>query len=132
MEGKITNKEGKTAKNGTPYYTVQINNKQYICFDTQELKGLNIGDTITFDIKKDNKGYERIYNVQQIDNTFEEFIETPTKQEKKQTNQQILIIRQNCLTNANKFHETTPNLTEEQVTKTAEIFEKWILRESNS
>jgi len=92
-------------------------------------KNVAVGTDVAVVVRPNTKGDKTFWNVQDL--TYESNGSTkynPTETVNKAPDTQILIVRQNCITNAVAFHQNTKTKNEKDVLETAKQFEEWVYR----
>jgi hypothetical protein len=135
----LTNKE--KVANG-----VQINgNRYYYTKSSGKTVDFDAGTAIkmVYDHAKDTENGNDVYFIKHLDKADGDFTidnhplnksngkstgYSSTETVTKTPDTQLMIVRQNCVTNAVAFHQATKTKSEDDILATAKQFEKWIYR----
>ena len=92
-------------------------------------KNVAVGTDVAVVVRPNTKGDKTFWNVQDLSfDSNGKTTYTPTESVSKAPDTQVLIVRQNCVTNAVAFHQATKSKSEDDVLATAKKFEEWIYR----
>tara|TARA_B100001123_G_C15288392_1_gene1016512 strand:- start:1791 stop:2291 length:501 start_codon:yes stop_codon:yes gene_type:complete len=121
--------------NGNRYYYTKSSGKTVDFAEGTAIK-------MVYDHAKDTENGNDVYFIKHLDKagngfsvddhpTYRDNKSTgysPTETVSKSPDTQVLIVRQNCVTNAVAFHQATKSKSEDDILATAKQFEEWIFR----